>query len=371
MKAHKTVQPGYWTCQFIGWGLIGPMNILYSASFGQTEKSTHAEQIRLTIWVLTGLLLTHMMRGIIHRLKLLDQSPGLQAIWILSLTLIFALFATIINSAVILSMLTFHTSAVDDGDIHILAVRTILGSLTIFLVWNSIYFLLHYVAQYRNQQSETLRMKETMKDMELKRIKATMNPHFVFNALNSIRALVVDQPILAREAVTSLGNILLSSLHVDKRDTLLLREELGIVNDYLSLQRIRFEERLAVEFDIEPATLDLHIPSMMLQTLVENALKHGCIREKHQHPLRISSQCKDSHFEISVRNPGVLGTSVRINGFGLKSTRERLALLYGQDARLDICQATEDTVEVMVVIPTRASTTLINRPQIDFVLNMT
>ncbi len=111
--------------------------------------------------------------------------------------------------------------------------------------------------------------------MSLERLKSHINPHFIFNSLNSIRALVDENPERARTAITELSNILRSSMQVEKMETVPLNKELDIVKDYLALEQMRFEERLKIELDIDEDTLNQPVPPMMLQTLVENAIKHG------------------------------------------------------------------------------------------------
>jgi LytS/YehU family sensor histidine kinase len=118
-----------------------------------------------------------------------------------------------------------------------------------------------------------------VKELELQTIKAHINPHFIFNSLNSIRALVDENPERARKAVTELSNILRSSLQSDKMETVSLQKELSIVKDYLALEYMRFEDRLKIVYDIDEDTLDRPVPPMMLQTLVENAIKHGISKQ--------------------------------------------------------------------------------------------
>ncbi len=120
-------------------------------------------------------------------------------------------------------------------------------SQTIFMaLWAVIYFLWHYVEESRNSQVGQLKLEATVRTLELKTIKSQLNPHFIFNALNSIRALVDENPRRARTAITELSNILRNSMQADKAETVSLENELSIVKDYLALENIRFEERLKV-----------------------------------------------------------------------------------------------------------------------------
>ena len=193
-----------------------------------------------------------------------------------------------------------------------------------------------------------------MKELELKTIKAHINPHFIFNSLNSIRALVDENPQRARTAITELSTILRSSMQADKSESVLMMKELDIVKDYLALENMRFEDRLRIEYDIDKETLGLQVPPMMLQTLVENAIKHGISKQIHGGIVRIISVFKNNFHELSVQNTGFLNGHMNRDGFGLSSTTDRLSLLYGNKAKFEIRQATPTLVEATVLIPLEA-----------------
>jgi LytS/YehU family sensor histidine kinase len=220
-----------------------------------------------------------------------------------------------------------------------------------FFIWNLIYFMYHYVAKSRKQQLDTLQLEALVKELELKTIKAHINPHFIFNSLNSIRALVDENPQRARAAVTELSNILRSSMQAEKMETVAFEKELGIVQDYLALENMRFEDRLKVEYQIHEDTLDQPVPPMMLQTLVENAIKHGISKQINGGVVRITSDFKGKYHELVVQNTGYLNGGINHEGFGLSSTNDRLSLLYGDKARFQIKQISPSIVEAKVSIP--------------------
>jgi LytS/YehU family sensor histidine kinase len=193
-------------------------------------------------------------------------------------------------------------------------------------------------------------MESLVKELELRTIKSQINPHFLFNALNSIRALIDENPRRARTAVTELSNILRSSMQVEKVETVSMENELNIVRDYLALEHIRFEERLKVNYDIDPATLELPVPPMMLQTLVENAIKHGISKSVHGGFINISSHINGLQHEITIQNTGQLCETGRDGGFGLQSTRQRLGLLYKEKASFNIYNVNNHLVEAKVEI---------------------
>ena len=222
----------------------------------------------------------------------------------------------------------------------------------IFIVpWVVIYYFYHYIEKSRRQQLDTLKLEALVKELELKTIKSHINPHFIFNALNSIRALIDENPGRARDAITELSNILRSSMKAEKLEIVPFEKELNIVKDYLALEHIRFEDRLKVEYEIDEDTLDQPVPPMMLQTLVENAIKHGIGKEVKGGLIKIISDFNGEFHELLVQNSGKLNGQVNEDGFGLSSTRNRLQLLFGEKSNFEIRQVNGNIVEARVKIP--------------------
>ena len=224
-------------------------------------------------------------------------------------------------------------------------------TISLIAIWMLIYIVYHYVQKNRNDQLDRLRLESTVKELELKTIKSHINPHFIFNSLNSIRALVDENPQRARKAITELSNILRSSLQTEKLETVTLETELNIVKDYLALEQMRFEERLKIEFDIDEDTLDQQVPPMMLQTLVENAIKHGISKRIDGGKIKIIADFVDNHLELVVQNTGQLNGYFNKDGFGVKSTEDRLNLLYQGKASFAIKNLSDKEVESRITMP--------------------
>jgi LytS/YehU family sensor histidine kinase len=229
--------------------------------------------------------------------------------------------------------------------------RNVINDFFLLFIWNLIYYIFHYVERNRKQEVDTLKLQSLVKELELKTIKSHINPHFIFNALNSIRALVDENPERARRAITELSNILRSSMQTEKLETVPLERELNIVKDYLALEKMRFEERLSIEMDIDEDTLNQPIPPMMLQTLVENAIKHGISKQIKGGVVRVASDFVNDHHELVVQNTGQLSSVINHDGFGVKSTQDRLNLLYQGKATFDIKNLDDDTVESRIIMP--------------------
>lgn len=224
-------------------------------------------------------------------------------------------------------------------------------TLMLIAIWMLIYIVYHYVEKNRNDQLDRLKLETTVKELELKTIKSHINPHFIFNSLNSIRALVDENPTRARRAITELSNILRSSMQAEKSETVSLEKELDIVKDYLALEQMRFEERLKIEFDIDEDTLQQQVPPMMLQTLVENAIKHGISKQVLGGMVRVVAVFKDNVMQLQVQNTGQLLHSPTGDGFGIKSTQDRLNLMYQGKAIFEIKNLGSNMVESKVTLP--------------------
>lgn len=226
----------------------------------------------------------------------------------------------------------------------------IIFTFILIALWLLIYMIWHYLERNRKDELDRLNLEKTVKELELKTIKSHINPHFIFNSLNSIRALVDENPKRARTAITELSNILRSSLQVEKLETVPLSKELDIVRDYLALEQMRFEERLKVEMDIDEDTLRQRVPPMMLQTLVENAIKHGISKRINGGTIRIISRFTDKDFELVVQNSGSLEKKSN-EGFGFKSTRDRLKFLCNGNAYFKVEEIEGTQVQSKIVMP--------------------
>lgn len=343
-------QLAYWWCQLGGWAFYG-LSLLFFIWFFHIKLSSILIS-RILLAISFGLLVTHFLRSIILKLKLIPPIFGKQWIHLFIIILIVCCTYSFINS-VVAEWLQLY-----EPNIKLTIVERFFSNLAndspIILVWISIYYLWHYFENTRNAKIDSVKMESLVKELQLKTIKSHINPHFIFNALNSIRALVDENPERARTAITELSNILRSSMQAEKAETTRLEKELSIVKDYLELEHIRFEDRLKVEYNINEDTLDQQVPPMMLQTLVENAIKHGISKQVNGGVIKIYSDFTDDHHEIIIENTGYLNQTNNAEGFGIESTTERLKLLYGKDAWFQIKNINENTVQARIILPVTA-----------------
>lgn len=200
-----------------------------------------------------------------------------------------------------------------------------LNIVVIIGMWIALWAGWQALSRYRQGEMARLRAEAQRNALELDALRARLNPHFVFNALNNVRALINEEPARAREVVTRLSNILRHALEHSQREAATLGEELAVVEDYLAVESVHYEERLRVHRDIARDALDAQLPPMLLQLLVENAIKHGIARTPGGGELGVCAWRHDGKLAIEVSNPGRLDASAGGHGVGLAYLRARLA----------------------------------------------
>ncbi len=344
----------YWFFQLGGWGLFSLIHLFFAFSFD--KLSTPDDRViffgRMAIFVSTGVVFTHLMRYVIIGFNVLQKRLERQLLQFLIITVLFALGASTLDNLLLTNFdLLNKTEREFKNNFLLLTLSGAFYFFLYFFIWNLIYFIYHFVTKSQRQQLDTLKLESLVNELELKTIKAHINPHFIFNSLNSIRALIDENPGRARNAITELSNILRSSMQTEKMEAVPFEKELNIVKDYLALENMRFEDRLQVEYEIDEDTLDQPVPPMMLQTLVENAIKHGISKQINGGKVKIVSDFKDDFHELSVQNTGKLNGVDKEGGFGLPSTLTRLSLLYGEKARFNIKQLSPEVVEARLLLP--------------------
>jgi hypothetical protein len=356
----------YWACQIGGW-LTYALTILFFSYFLQRELNALFLE-RIFLGISLGVLVSHLLRKALIKINLRPPTSSNQLWKILLLILIFASLYSFLNSSFVEIFKLYDIRR--EGEIKTPFVLSwdqivqnwdgerfnkrflfsVILDTPIFLVWMSIYVLWHYIEFTNAEALKKLKLESLIKELELKTIKSQINPHFIFNALNSIRALVDEDPERARKAITELSNILRSSIQVDKVEITSLQKELAIVKDYLALEYIRFADRLKVEYEIDDAVSHFAIPPMMLQTLVENAIKHGLSKQPGDCLIKIIAKIEEGKMVIMVENSGKLEATGN-DGFGLQSTRDRLNILYSGEAEFDIYQCQPNQVTAKLTIP--------------------
>lgn len=185
--------------------------------------------------------------------------------------------------------------------------------------------------QQEKIQEREIMMQELSKEAELTQLRQQLQPHFLFNSLNSINALVVTQPEKAREMVLQLSDFLRGTIRKDHQKWVTLEEELNYLKLYLDIEKVRFGHRLAVNIDIGQEVKSLKIPQLLIQPLLENSIKHGLYGTTDAVAINLRAQKQNNYLEIKLKNPfDPNHSSAKGAGFGLASVERRLFLLFGR-----------------------------------------
>lgn len=222
----------------------------------------------------------------------------------------------------------------------------------VLILWAAIYFAIKFIEKNRKTELEKLELKTALQEAELMILKNQVNPHFLFNALNNIRSLILIEPEKARKMVTHISDLLRYSIQFNSSEKVELSAEIEIVKDYLQLESIQFQDRLKYSFEIDPASEKIQIPPMAIQLLVENAIKHGLSIQKTGGEILIKTAVKESHLLIEVKNSGQLKTEQKREGIGLKNLVERMKILFGPFAEFKLENSSEEMVSATLKIPT-------------------
>ncbi len=230
-------------------------------------------------------------------------------------------------------------------------------SIAIMLAWSGLYFAIKSYRVFQEVRESALKSAAMAHEAQLKMLRYQLNPHFLFNTLNAISTLVLERDTeLANRMVTKLSSFLRYSLDNDPMQKITLDQELQALQLYLDIEKVRFEERLSLELNIEDEARTALIPSLLLQPLIENAIKYGIARAEGGGHLRISAKvfAGDLLMEVSDDGPGcelVNGDIPDAKGVGLRNTRERLATLYGSEHSIKLSQTQPHGLTISIRIP--------------------
>lgn len=335
----------YWRFQLGFWGGYWLLNLVYARVWGYSSFSYDGLFVVLSV----------LLFGLTHGYRRLYTRYGRQkSVAALCLHLAWLLPA----SAVLLQMLfgAFASAwvrffpAVDPAAIATrysdmrytdALVGYVINTTIILMLWCLITLLRIEWLRRRNAEREYWQNELRLREAELQFLRSQINSHFLFNALNNIRSLILEDPQSARQAVTDLATMLRGLMHSEARTTVSLRDEVELVKGYLALESLQFEQRLSFELNIDPRLQEAQVPPLLLQTLVENAVKHGIARRSQGGAIRISAtSLPDKRWCLQVENPPAeLPANRESNGIGLKNARSRLQAAFGELASLELAQA--------------------------------
>ena len=338
----------YWLCQTLGWGMYMLFLVSMLYIFAGSENVSTDGLILQGLITVCLLLFSHLFRLFIKRRGWAQLSAKA-----LLPKLILGVIVVSFLSQVVIHLFIYVVLPLND----ILAFSWIgflgyTGNVAVVLLaWSLIYFAYQFNQRNRRTEIEKLELKAALQEAELAILKNQINPHFLFNALNNIRSLILSDPDKARSMVTHISELLRYSIQFNAAEKVTLGQEIAIVKDYLQLESIQFNDRLTYAFEIDDSSLDIKIPPMAIQLLVENAIKHGVSQLTTGGDIRIKSVLENDHLRIEVCNDGQLKAKSKREGVGLKNLIERLQILFGHFAELKLENTTENTVTASLKIP--------------------
>ncbi len=312
--------PSFWRIQIAGWSFYGVVRFLAALPVVAPEDLGTMAVIQL-IRALTGLGVSALLAPVLRRALPL-RTGGVLAIAVLASAIASQLWFLVDRTGMVtvtsLLGLTVRWSWFPRG--------VELDYPFVLLVWSGAFLVVHYANEATERRRHALERDLALREAQLGLLHQQLRPHFLFNALNSLRSLIAEDSGRAREMVTRLSRFLGATLAADHATT--LGEELETLRAYLAIQKVRFEDALEVEIVTDAEAEPCRVPALLLQPLVENAIKHGAVEPSTPLRIRVSTALRNERLEIVVANTGRL-VSGGGGGIGLANTRARLEGFYG------------------------------------------
>ncbi len=336
----------FWILNISGW--VGYTVAAWLGALAHEKPESYFAVIAVT--AVAGFLLTLVLRAINRRLW--AQSPA-----ILALGLIVSCYVMAIGWRWLQNVLYYDWVKQNWQPEHLMDyVGGVMGSFYILLCWSGLYFGIKYYQKLQEQTEQTLKATAAAHQAQLKMLRYQLNPHFLFNTLNAISTLILDGANdTANKAVSRLSDFLRYTLDNDPMSRVTLGSELGAIDLYLEIEKVRFGDRLVIEKAVEDKALQALLPSLILQPLIENAIKHAISPSEEGGTLRISAKVQRDTLVLQLTDtgPGLGngGTAKKSSGVGLKNTRERLQQLYGERQAFTLAPNEPSGLTITINIP--------------------
>ncbi len=349
----------FWWLQIVGWTAYAVLRLVSERHISRLISETSLEQewsgiLRILVGAATGFCLTLIMASIFRRMMV----RGGWALWVTA-------FFTICLGASLFAVIDVWAYVILVDQSMKPSLSEFLGwalyHLYVLTSWAGLYFGINYYLAVQSQRARLLVLTAQAQAAQLKMLRYQLNPHFLFNTLNGISTLVLLKDTeRANAMLTRLSAFLRYTLANDAVTTVPLVKEVETLKLYLDIERLRFEERLRVHFDIDPEAQAVEIPSLLLQPLVENSIKYAVAPREDGADITISAHIDKGRMRLEVADtgPGLEGTSTKPGSIGLPNTRQRLHQVYGRDHSLKIRSNTPRGLVVVIDVPANNNETL-------------
>lgn len=342
--------PLFWLLQICGWSGYVVMNFLQ----GLVHEKTLGYITPSILYAISGFILTLFLRRLYQWLWNRPPAQILICVAIASL-----LVGIIFEASRVLAYINFYPN---DWQLKAWwhAFREFTLSWYLMLTWSGLYFGIKYYRKVQQQRQQLLEATSMAHEAQLKMLRYQLNPHFLFNTLNAISTLVLANEVkLANKMVTQLSRFLRHTLEMEPMQKLPLKLEIEAVRQYLAIEQLRLGKRLRISWQIEPQAEAGLVPSMLLQPLIENAIKYAVAPREDGGEVVISAKLNDKgqlQLCIADDGPGIeheeLGTTTEPGcGVGLTNTRRRLHALYGDQQHFEINNRTPAGLQVCLILP--------------------
>src|SRR5690606_18315821 len=345
----KRRNQSFWILQLLGWGFVN-----FIAVFVPKGISIELAVYSTFFGIFIGIFSTSLLRWVLKRKVHFDTLVA-RDLW--RIFLYFLLTAALYGLLNLFFSQLYHEfgppltpteiemfKGYDNFWIYVLNSLFMVGS------WLVTYLVIKLLLKLNRDRIERLELNSHLKQAQLDTLKGQVNPHFMFNSLNNIRGLMLEDVGRSREMLTKLSEILRYSLTKNNLSDISVGEELEMVDHYIDLSKIQFEDRLKFTKKVDPDTLGLDIPPMIIQLLVENAIKHGISNLKQGGEIVLSMEKKEAQLKIEVKNTGGLKNSGDSTQLGNNNIKQRLKLLYGDRANFTLGEE-EGEVVAQITIP--------------------
>lgn len=330
----KAPLSSFWVLQLIGWALYGVLIYITFLTVVPPSGRFSLLQVKISRTV-AGFLLTSLMRPIY---KHVGSARSVPLIALLILIVSFA-FGSLWPFGEQIGLWLMNQQGRFSINWTRYPVEVLDYSITL-VGWSALYFGIKYWRQWQFERERSLQAEALANHAQLDMLRYQLNPHFLFNALNSIRALIDEDSQRAKRMVTEFSEFLRYSLLNNNSALVDLRQEIEAIENYLAIEKIRFEDKLDVTFDVEPATAKCQLPGFLIHPLVENAIKHGMTNNSEPLKICIAAKMQAGRLVVEIANTGRLDSRANGTGthIGLKNVRERLAKLYPDKSSFSLRQ---------------------------------
>jgi two-component system, LytTR family, sensor kinase len=342
----------FWLLQILGWSAYAVLRLVSEKHIPRLISETSLEQewsgiLRIIVSSATGFCLSLIMASIFRRMI----GRGGWPLWIAAVLTV-CVGATLFAVIDVWAFVTLVDRTIEPS--QSVFIGWALYHLYVLTSWAGLYFGINYYLAVQSQRARLLVLTAQAQAAQLKMLRYQLNPHFLFNTLNSISTLVLLKDTeRANAMLTRLSAFLRYTLANDAVTTVPLVKEIETLKLYLDIERLRFEDRLRVHFHIDPQAQAVEIPSLLLQPLVENAIKYGVAPKEEGADITVRAQVENGRMTLEVADtgPGLEGTSTKPGSIGLPNTRQRLQQVYGRDHSLKIRNNHPRGLVVQIDIP--------------------